>query len=148
MYRRAAIAPIVASYLNDIDVPPELGNLHENFRFAKVDVAVRHLFCSGIRAFVRKQTRRVRDYFSTHESPLQNSRTYPWSDIIPRAALRFAVSCALVVPLLYQSARAFISTKERAAFFHPVACWLTLGIYGWNFIFLRGKPMSRDTWAQ
>ncbi|HTV74553.1 MAG TPA: glycosyltransferase [Candidatus Acidoferrales bacterium] len=146
LYRREQLAPIVGEYLIDIDIPVILGQRHKSARFAKVQTGIRHLYCKDTSAFIRKQTRRVRDYFATGTGHSQ--RVYPWRRYAVNGALRLAVACITVIPLLIQSGRAYARTRDFAAFYHPVACWLTLGVYGLNFTFNRGRAMSRAQWRQ
>lgn len=146
VYRRAALEGIVGDYLMDVDLPVVLGTRIPGARFAKVDVGIRHLFCSDTRAFVRKQTRRVRDYFSPEARA--EPRVYPWGGLVAKAAARFVLACVTVVPLLAQSLRLYARSRDPAAFYHPVAAWLTLGVYGTNVLFARGRPLSRTGWKQ
>ncbi|MFZ1123946.1 MAG: glycosyltransferase family 2 protein [Candidatus Baltobacteraceae bacterium] len=145
MYRREAILPHVDSYLMDIDIPYLLAAAHPSARFAKVDIGIRHLYCRDISAFRRKQTRRVRDYF---DSERRHERIYPWASIGRLGIAKFVLSTLTVVPLLMQTARAWTATRDKAVFFHPVACAITLWVYGWNVLFARGLPMDRKGWQQ
>jgi hypothetical protein len=146
IYRRDVIEPLVGDYLVDIDLPSVIAEKMPEARFAKVDVGIRHLFCSDSRTFARKQTRRIRDYFSKDKRGEQ--RAYPWQQIAGRAIVPFVASCLTVAPLLSQSLRAYARTRDRAAFYHPVACWITLGVYAFNFMFAHGREMSRAGWKQ
>jgi glycosyltransferase involved in cell wall biosynthesis len=143
MYRRATILGLVGDYLNDIDLPMLLAERDRGLRFAKVRVGIRHLFCADSRSFVRKQGRRIRDYFTR-----QTSRTYPWKQLISRGVVRFVCATVLIVPLLYQSTKGYLRSRDAAAFYHPIACWLTLCTYGINGVFMRGRALSRVGWRQ
>jgi hypothetical protein len=146
LYRRDVITPLVGDYLVDIDLPSAIAEKNREALFAKVDVGIRHLFCSDSRAFVRKQTRRIRDYFSSGKRG--EHRIYPWKRIAGRAVVPFIASCLTIAPLLSQSLRAYARTRDSAAFYHPVACWLTLSVYGLNFMFARGRELQRARWRQ
>jgi hypothetical protein len=130
----------------DVDVPVRIAADHPGMRFAKVRTSIRHLFCRSTRAFARKQQRRIRDYFAVPKD--DGGRAYPWRAVLPGGVVRFSLACVTVVPLLVQSARAYRRSGDGAAFFHPVACWLTLWVYGTNLIFARGKAQSRRGWRQ
>jgi len=146
MYRREALQPFVTSYLMDIDVPVLIAKTQTGLEFAKVRVGIRHLFCSDVGAFARKQRRRIRDFFSPAQR--EEDRAYGWRNALLMGVIRFVCSCVTVIPLLYQSCLAYNRSKDRAAFFHPVACMITLAVYGSNFMFARGRPLSRSAWKQ
>jgi glycosyltransferase involved in cell wall biosynthesis len=146
VYRRAVLERYVGDYLMDIDVPVRIATETTGLRFAKVKISIRHLFCRNAGAFARKQKRRIRDYFAAPHAG--TSRTYPWDGMLRRGVARFVLSCVTVVPLLVQSARAFARSGDSAAFFHPVACWITLYVYATNFVFARGKALGRAGWQQ
>jgi glycosyltransferase involved in cell wall biosynthesis len=146
VYRRSALAPYVGDYLMDIDIPIRIAHERPGLRFAKVRTSIRHLFCRDAGAFVRKQKRRIRDYFATPVTGEQ--RAYPWGGMVGPGIARFVVACVSGVPLLVQSLRAYRRCGDPAAFFHPVACWLTLYVYGTNFLFARGKALGRAGWRQ
>jgi glycosyltransferase involved in cell wall biosynthesis len=146
LYRRRVLMPYVGNYLVDVDVPVRIAIDHTGLRFAKVRTSIRHQFCRDNRAFMRKQERRIRDFFAAPAS--DGARTYPWKRVLFKGVLRFSVACVTVVPLLVQSTQAYARSRERAAFFHPIACWLTLWVYGTNFLFARGRALSRSGWNQ
>jgi glycosyltransferase involved in cell wall biosynthesis len=146
LYRRAVLAPYVGDDLMDVDVPVRIGADRPGLRFAKVRTSIRHLFCRDVAAFARKQTRRIRDFCATPKSA--GARAYPWDEIIGAGVVRFALACVTVVPLLLQSARAYGRTGDAAAFFHPIACWMTLWVYGSNVLFARGRALDRRGWRQ
>jgi glycosyltransferase involved in cell wall biosynthesis len=145
LYRRTVLERYVSDYLMDIDVPVRIGRDDPAARFAKVRTSIRHLFCRDVSAFVRKQRRRIRDFFA---APPGEARVYPWRPFLGPGIARFSLACVTVVPLLWQSARAYRRSGDRAAFFHPVACWLTLWVYGTTFVFARGKALDRRGWRQ
>jgi glycosyltransferase involved in cell wall biosynthesis len=147
MYRREVLDEFVSDYLMDIDVPVLIAKNYNGKIFGKVRVGIRHLFCSNVSAFVRKQRRRIRDFFAPSERGYAE-RAYPWRNVMGPGILRFVGSCVTIVPLLYQSLVAYSRSRDKAAFFHPVACVLTLGVYGSNFLFARGRSLSRSAWKQ
>ncbi len=97
-----------------------------------------------LRQFARKQTRRIRDYFSAGTA--EDVRVYPWHRFRRAGIARFLVATITVFPLLWQSLAGYSRTRDAAAFLHPAVCWVTLFIYGYNYVFARGKPLSRDAW--
>jgi glycosyltransferase involved in cell wall biosynthesis len=62
-------------------------------------------------------------------------------------ALRVATGDAVAPPVPVERS-GYRRSRDRAAFFHPVACWLTLWSYGVNVLFARGRVLSRDGWRQ
>jgi glycosyltransferase involved in cell wall biosynthesis len=133
-------------YLADIDTVYDLACLGLN-RFAKVKVGILHLYCPDVATFVRKQKRRIRDY--TYYSK-QGMRRYPWKRSPLLGMTKFMVYCITVLPLLGQALRGAFRKPDRAWFFHPLACWLTLWIYGTGSIRARfsSQAMDRKGWKQ
>ncbi len=146
LYRRDVLQRYVGERLMDIDIPVRIARAEVGRRFAKVRTAIEHRFCSDSKAFVRKQKRRVRDFYATSAS--DEARVYPWKGLAARGTVRFALACVTVVPLLWQTFRAYRRSGDRAAFFHPIACWLTLWVYGVNVLFARGRELDRAGWRQ
>ena len=136
----------IGDYLFDIDVVFELIRSRPGARFAKVKTGIIHIFSGSVRTFMRKQMRRVRDY--RHYSSL-GLRKYPWKGVDTMAVIRFIVSCLVVFPLLFQGAKGYMRRPTGAWLFHPVACWLTLGVYGFGAIRgLLGGELKREGWSQ
>ncbi|MBN2288235.1 MAG: glycosyltransferase [Candidatus Glassbacteria bacterium] len=133
-------------YLADIDTVYDLVCLGLN-RFAKVKVGILHLYCPDVRTFLRKQNRRIRDY--TYYSR-QGMRRYPWKRSPVRGLARFVLYCITVLPLFWQALRGALRKPDRAWFFHPAACWLTLWVYAVGSV--RGRfsrrAMDRKGWKQ
>jgi glycosyltransferase involved in cell wall biosynthesis len=113
-------------YLFDIDVVYELVR-SGNKKFAKVKIGIIHIFAGDTATFVRKQRRRIRDFLYYKKKAM---RTYPWHKQNKAGILRFAVSTCLVVPLLFTSMKGYRRINDRAWFYHIVACWVTLWVYG------------------
>lgn len=138
LIRRAdLLATQVEPYLFDIDCVYDLvkaGRRH----VAKVKTGVIHLYCRGLRDFARKQRRRVRDYLHYRQNA---QRRYPW-EAFPRLRLLWFVAASLLaLPLLWQALRGWLRSRDRAMLFHPLACWATLGVYGWGV--LRGSLLGK-----
>ncbi|MHB8355876.1 MAG: glycosyltransferase family 2 protein [Vulcanimicrobiaceae bacterium] len=144
IYRRSALTWFAQPYFMDIDIPWLIAKHDDGARFAKVHTGIRHLFCSDARQFTMKQTRRIRDLFTKDQ--ISVPRIYPWRRFLARGLAKFLCACILVFPLLCQSIVAYRRTRDRAAFFHPLACWLTLYIYAVNVLFFRGTALSREKW--
>ncbi len=132
-------------YFFDIDVMQQairMGHTH----IAKVKVGIVHLYCERLRDFARKQQRRIRDFlYYTQE----RQRTYPWGNH-KRGVVLFVVATLLGWPLLIQMVMGAARKPDRAWWYHPVACWLTLWIYGWatigKVLGLKQAPVRRDRW--
>jgi glycosyltransferase involved in cell wall biosynthesis len=125
----------IGSYLFDIDIVYELVKNGYN-KFAKVKIGIIHIFSKNISNFVKKQTRRIRDYVYYKELGL---RKYPWSSINKKKLLKFIVYTILIIPLLIQVVKGFIKKLDVAWLFHVLACWLTLIIYAKNYLELKVK---------
>ncbi len=133
-------------YLFDIDVIAELAALSRN-KFAKVKTGIIHLFSGNVATFKRKQRRRIRDYLYYNKLGV---RQYPWGRQSKLGVVKFVVYCLLVFPLIGQSLIGFIRKPDKAWFFHPIACWITLWEYGreriWGFFAV--KELGRAGWSQ
>jgi glycosyltransferase involved in cell wall biosynthesis len=136
---------VTGDYVFDID---SVGTLaREGFDLvARVDVPIGHLFAPSYRVFARKTRRRARDYLYYSG---RGERTYPWARYRRGLGL-FAAATVTILPLLVQSLIGYSRKRDRAWWFHPVACWTTLWIYGWEALRARIKPerLSRSGWQQ
>ncbi len=143
--RRKALQMVFrGNYLFDIDIIYKLILLKQN-TFAKVKVGIIHLFCNDISTFIRKQRRRINDYFYYQSN---NMRAYPWKN--QKGLFSFIFSTVLIVPLLYQAIKGFLRKRDVAWFFHPLACWITLMVYASGFMkakFNKSK-VERKNWRQ
>lgn len=145
--RRNLIAKQVGDYLFDIDEIHEL-IARGNNKFAKVKVGIIHVFSGDVNAFIRKQKRRIKDYAYYQKMGV---RKYPWSKLNKKGFLKFIIFSLLVFPTFFQAVIGFAKKRDTAWFFHPVACWLTLWIYGWGKVgqkLFGVKEMKREGWKQ
>ncbi len=113
-------------YLFDIDFIYELIKNGYN-EFAKVKIGIIHLFADDIGIFIRKTYRRVRDYLFYER---QRMRKYPWKRQNFLRMLKFALYTMTLIPISIDSIRGYRRLPDKAWFFHLVACWLTLLVYG------------------
>ncbi len=121
---------ITDDYLFDVDVIANLAYT-EPIIFAKVKIGIIHVFCgSDVLTFIRKQYRRVRDYYY-----YKKFRTYPWVSLNIYRFIFFIISCITIVPLIFQMIIGYIKKPDIAWFFHPFACMITLCIYSYGLIF-------------
>jgi glycosyltransferase involved in cell wall biosynthesis len=136
---------LTGDYVFDIDAVGTLAR-HGFDVVARVDVAIGHLFAPTYRDFARKTRRRARDYLYYSA---RGERTYPWRRYRRGLAL-FAVATVTTLPLLAQALVGYLRRPDRAWWFHPIACWTTLAIYGWEAIRSRIKPerLARHGWRQ
>lgn len=135
-------------YLFDIDIISESLKINQrSLYFAKVKEGIIHTFCeSSLKKFIRKQNRRITDYFY-----YQNFRQYNWDDTNKSGIIKFIFYTILIFPSLFDSIRGFIHKPDIAWFFHPIACFITLYLYTINTIKNRFgllKQLDRQTWQQ
>jgi glycosyltransferase involved in cell wall biosynthesis len=132
-------------YVFDIDAVGTLAR-HGYDLVARVDVPIGHLFSPSYRVFARKTRRRARDFLFYSG---RGERSYPWNRYRRGLGL-FVLATVTTVPLLAQSAIGYSRRRDRAWWFHPVACWTTLAIYGWESVRARVKPgkLTRRDWRQ
>lgn len=140
----------ISDYLFDIDVIYEFlnsSNIADLIKIAKVKTGIIHIFSGDVKTFARKQRRRVKDYLYYNKL---GARKYPWQSINKIKLLKFILSCLTFVPLLIQSIKGYVRKPDKAWFFHPLACWITLWEYGWGRI--RGifniRELTREGWRQ
>ncbi len=145
--RKNLIENQVGDYLFDIDEIYELIAKGNN-KFAKVKVGIIHVFSGDVNTFIRKQKRRIKDYAYYQKMGV---RKYPWSKLNKKGFLKFIIFSLLVFPTFFQAVIGFAKKRDIAWFFHPVACWLTLWVYGWGKICQKlfgVKEMKREGWKQ
>ena len=124
----------IGDYLFDIDlIALKISNSKGNLHFAKVKNSIIHLFSGNILTYIRKQKRRIRDY-----KKYKKFRKYAWLKINNKGIIKFIFYTILIVPVIFQSFRGYFIKKDSAWFFHPVACLITLFIYSFNFINVKG----------
>jgi len=132
-------------YLFDTDIPYRLLDKRP-FYFAKVKVGIVHLYCHAIKDFYRKQKRRAKDFFYL-ESKGRRGQTYQRQK---NKQLYFILSCLLAFPLFFQTLKGYLKRPDRAWFFHPLACWITLWVYGSQTLkaLFKKEEISREGWRQ
>jgi glycosyltransferase involved in cell wall biosynthesis len=132
-------------YYFDIDVIYQI--VSKGWRKAGfVKKGIVHLYCPDLKTFARKQKRRVYDFL--HYRRL-GRRSYPHQQYF-WGYVKFAICTVLIFPLLVQMLSGYARKSDRAWFFHPIACWITLVTYGWatvRSLFLTGE-LDRSNWRQ
>ena len=117
---------LAGSYAFDIDMIHQLVHRGRN-RFAKVKIGILHLFADNASMFVRKTHRRVRDYLYYRKYGM---RAYPWLESNRLRIPLFAIYALTILVTARDSIRGYRKRPDGAWFFHPIACWLTLLVYG------------------
>jgi len=132
-------------YYFDIDVMFELVKKGYD-RLARPKTSISHFFCDNIATYVRKQSRRIKDYFYFKS---KNMRSFEYK-IKSFAFFRFILYTILIFPLFLQSLRGNSQKKDAAWFFHPLACWITLIVYAFATIqsLISPRMLSRGKWRQ
>ncbi len=137
----------LGDYLFDIDLIA-LAVEKKPLKFAKVKVGLVHVFSGTMSTFIRKRRRMVKDYLFYQKSGL---RTYPWSDTNKFGLAMFVIYTVLTVPTILQSIKGFIKKPDSSWFIHPIACWVTLWVYGTEFIKAKiwgAEIETRKNWKQ
>lgn len=138
---------LVGDYLFDVDILVTMAQKNPVF-FAKVKLGIVHLYCGkNLKKFILKQKRRVRDFL--HHQRI-GDRKYPWKEQKRIYFFMFVVACLTIFPLIYETIKGYLRKKDRAWFFHPLACWLTLCVYCWGYLqsFWKTEEISRKNWKQ
>lgn len=113
------------NYYFDIDIVYQLVQKGFN-RVARPKIGIVHLYCNNIKTFGKKQARRINDYFYFKK---QGMRNYKYN-IRSFGYFKYLLYTLLVFPLFFQSLKGYSKKPDPAWFFHPLACWITLWIYG------------------
>lgn len=124
--KRDLESAVEGDYLFDIDAVSLLVSRGRDC-YALVDAEVLHLYGRGVGDFVRKQTRRVRDYLHYRG---RGERHYPWGRVPWYRWAAFAAATLLVFPQLVTSLRGYLRRPDPAIFLHPVLSLVTLALYG------------------
>jgi glycosyltransferase involved in cell wall biosynthesis len=147
LVRKKALDSIeIGDYYFDIDVVYKL--IQKGYRkISRPKIGIIHYYCKDFKTFIRKQTRRIND-FIYHKS--KKDRDYPWNKMNKLKLLKFIIYSTLIFPTFFQALRGFLEKKDIAWFFHPVACFSTLFIYGFGFLkgFFIKKHEERKGWKQ
>lgn len=137
----------IGDYFFDIDVLALLAE-KKPILFAKVKVGIIHKYCGNdINKFIRKQKRRLQELLYYQKIGI---RKYPWQKLNSGGLLKFILSCVTIFPLISQTFRGYLKKKDSAWFFHPIACIVTLVVYGESTIksLWKAEEMSRKNWRQ
>jgi glycosyltransferase involved in cell wall biosynthesis len=114
------------SFLFDLDLVQTLVEA-EGLRIAKVKIGITHLFASGMKLFVKKTYRRVRDYVFYSGF---GARKYQWQSYPRVRFLKFALFSLSVLPMIKDAGKGYRELPDRAWLIHPLACFLLLAVYG------------------
>jgi glycosyltransferase involved in cell wall biosynthesis len=137
-----------SDYLFDIDIISQvLYQTKKPLYFAKVKIGIIHTFCeSSIKKFIRKQNRRLTDYY--HYQPL---REFDWNTNNSINIIKFSLYTLCLLPAIIDSIRGYFHQPDLTWFFHPIACYITLIVYSSTYLkFKLGllKAVNRDNWKQ
>lgn len=134
-------------YLFDIDVLKFLAK-ERTVKIIKLKVGIVHLFSGDIDTFTRKQRRRIRDFLHFRRVGLRGEQTE--RGVLIWGIVKFIISTLTILPLIVQTLIGFIRKPDLAWFFHPIACWLTLLVYGSETVraVFHIEPLDRKDWKQ
>jgi len=144
IFRKSLFKNFKLDYLFDIDLLTNLLITNSPLYFAKVKTSIIHTYCeNNIKKFIRKQNRRIVDYYT-----YQNLRIFNWTTTSPTKFIFYTI---LILPPIYHSLIGFIHKPDSAWFFHLPACFITLHVYLVNFVKKKLniiKPLDRNKWQQ
>lgn len=137
-----------SDYLFDIDIISQvLQKTKKPIYFAKVKIGIIHTFCeTSIKKFIRKQKRRLVDYYFYNKL-----RQYNWDQTNKSGIFKFLVYTLLIIPILKDIVKGYLHKPDNAWLFHPVACYITLFTYSTTFIKNKLgilKSINRENWKQ
>ncbi len=112
-------------YLFDIDILNRAIQNH-SVVFAKIKQGIIHTYCeSSLTKFIKKQSRRISDFYIYQPLRKTNWETSPSSS---NNLLFLLYSFTLAGPLL-TALKGYLNKPDFAWFFHPIACIVTSTIY-------------------
>lgn len=137
-----------SDYLFDIDILSQvIQETKQPILFAKAKTGIIHTYCeSSIKKFIRKQYRRLVDYYT-----YKNLRQYQWQQTNSWPQIKFTLYSFLIFPALIDSLRGYIHKPDLVWFLHPLFCFITLLTYTFTTLqFKLGilKPINRNSWQQ
>lgn len=137
----------IDKYLFDIDIIQLYLDVYKSIYISKVKIGIIHTYCeSSIYKFIRKQSRRITDYFI-----YKDKRNFNWRKSNLTSIPKYIFYTLLVIPPFLDSFRGFFKKPDIAWFFHPLACLLTLYLYAIisikNYFHIL-KPIQRNIWQQ
>jgi len=148
IYRRTFLERLnIDNYLFDIDLIQKYINQNQYIYLAKVKIGMIHTYCeSSIKKFVRKQNRRLIDFYY-----YKKIRKFNWSKSNNTCIPKFIIYTLLIFPSLFDSLKGYFKKPDPAWFFHPLACLLTL--YSYSLVTIKKclgllKPVNRNLWKQ
>lgn len=134
-------------FLFDIDIINQAVN-KQDLLFIKTKNSIIHTYCeSSVKKFIRKQTRRMLDYYqyqAVRQTSWQTTSTSPDN-------LLFTLYSILFLPALGTCLYGYFKKPDRAWFFHPLACFLSAWIYISKYIQNKLgllKYQNRLNWSQ
>jgi len=144
VFRKSIFDNFKLDYLFDIDLLTIKLKNKSPLYFAKVKTGIIHTYCeNNIKKFIRKQNRRLVDY-----NTYKNLRTFNWTTVNP---VKFIFYTLLIFPMIFDLTLGYIHKPDNAWFFHPIACFITLYVYGINSLKIKLKiikPIDRMNWHQ
>ncbi|MBU4210207.1 glycosyltransferase family 2 protein [Patescibacteria group bacterium] len=137
-----------SNYFFDIDlISSILQKTQKPLYFAKVKTGIIHSYCeSSISKFIRKQFRRLTDYYTY--LPI---RQFNWSKTNRIGIIKFSLYTLTIFPPIIDSFRGYFKKPDPAWFFHPLACFISFFAYSLTTIKYHLKllkPISRTKWQQ
>ncbi|MBU1088526.1 glycosyltransferase family 2 protein [Patescibacteria group bacterium] len=137
-----------SNYFFDIDlISLVLQKTQKPLYFAKAKIGIIHSYCeSSISKFIRKQSRRLTDYYTY--LPI---RQFNWSKTNHIGIVKFSLYILILIPPIFDSFHGFFKKPDPAWFFHPLACFISFFTYALTTIKYHLKllkPISRAKWQQ
>ncbi len=113
-------------YLFDIDcISLALTQKKYPIKFLKIKNSIIHTYCeSSIPKFVRKQKRRISDYYF-----YKKYRQFNWSSVNKHQSIKFILYSFFIIGPVKDSFKGYHIKNDIAWFFHPLACLITATIY-------------------
>jgi len=133
MVRTEVIRKTNYMQLLDLDKVAEMVKLGYNC-FAKVKCGIVHTYAPDLKSYIKKSIRKARSFYgevtySGQEAREKTERIYKYPNF-KYGILKFSLSTFFLIPLLIDSIRLWIKTKDlEASFIHIPVCWVTLIIY-------------------
>lgn len=135
-------------YYFDTDVTNKIFKKQKSFVVCKMHTSITHFYCTSIKQFLKKQSRRISDflYFNYKEKKDRELPNLPLGKNI-----LILIKFIFILPIIIDSFRlSYKSNLKISPFFHFYLSYLTIiiyGIYFLRFIFKKDfKNLDRKNW--
>lgn len=112
------------NYFFDVDILNHLINKKRNY-FAKTNQCIIHYYCkNNYFKFYKKQSRRINDFLKYNKLRKKNNNL--------KGYVFFIISCVLIFPIIFQTLKLFIKSRDISSINHIILVYITLFTYSYH----------------